>query len=59
MNPISAITQAVSMVAGGIEGGLVGSGNIPTPPPIVVPAPNYTPLILLGFGGLVALILWK
>jgi hypothetical protein len=65
MNPTSggggivgAVEQGVNMIAGGVEGGILGSGNLVAPTQIV-PAPDYRPYLVLGFGALVALILWK
>lgn len=59
MNYLSAITGAVNMLAGGVEGGILGSGNLTPPPVVVVQPPNYTPYYVLGFGALIGIILWK
>jgi hypothetical protein len=59
MNYISAITGAVNMLAGGVEGGILGSGNLPPPPVVVQPAPNYTPYYVLGFASLIGIVLYK
>lgn len=55
---ISSITGAVQDVGGAVLGVLEVT-NPNSPPVTVVPAPDYRPEILLGFGLLVALIMWK
>ncbi len=59
MNYLSAIQGFIGDIAGGVAGGVLGSGSLGPPPVVVVPPPDYTPLYVAGFVGLTALILWK
>lgn len=54
------IETGISMLSGAIEGGLVGSGALgPPPPPVIVPAKDYTPYLMGGIGVVLVIILLK